>query len=272
VVAQPSCVPCCPDDQQKALHARALRVVSVLTKVKRLLVGTSLERPARALMALDPRRTVRKNHRDDEALRTLIRSLPADAGCVDVGANVGYILDAMVAGCPQGRHIAFEPVPALAESLRTRFPRVDVRAQAVADAPGRTSFTLVPDRPSRSGISATLDLSLNAAVEEIEVEVTTLDDALPAGFRPALIKVDVEGGELEALLGARRVLTEHRPLLAIEHQYGRRSDVDRTRRIHDLLTELDYDLRTVDGVALDRRRFADLVAAGEEWNFLARPH
>jgi hypothetical protein len=48
--------------------------------------------------------------------------------------------------------------------------------------------------------------------------------------------------------------------------------VDRTRRIHDLLTELDYDLRTVDGLPLDRQRFADLVAAGEEWNFLARPH
>jgi len=245
--------------------------LSLLTTAKRLLVGTPLEKPARALMALDPRRTVRKNHRDDEALRALIRSLPADADCVDVGANVGYILDAMVAGCPGGRHIAFEPVPALAESLRTRFPTVDVRAQAVADVPGRTSFTLVPGRPSRSGISATLDLSLEAAVQEIEVEVTTLDDALPAGYRPALVKVDVEGGELETLLGARRVLTEHRPVLAIEHQYGRRSDVERTRRIHDLLDELGYDLTTVDGIRLDRQRFADLVAAGAEWNFLARP-
>jgi len=254
-----------------AFDATAVRAVSVLTKAKRLLVGSPLERPARALMSLDPRRAVRKNHRDDEALRALIRSLPADAACVDVGANVGYILDAMVAGCPQGRHIAFEPVPALARNLATRFPGVDVRAQAVADVPGRTSFTLVPDRPSRSGISATLDLSLDAAVEEIEVEVTTLDDALPAGYAPALIKVDVEGGELEALLGGRRVLTEHRPLLALEHQYGRRSDIDRTRRIHELLTELDYDLQTVDGVPLDRQRFAEVVAAGEEWNFLARP-
>ena len=101
--------------------------------------------------------------------------------------------------------------------------------------------------------------------------MTTLDDALPAGYVPALIKVDVEGGELEALLGGRRVLTEHRPLLALEHQYGRRSDIDRTRRIHELLTELDYDLQTVDGVPLDRQRFAEVVAAGEEWNFLARP-
>src|SRR4051812_10824205 len=165
-------------------------------------------------MALDPRRTVRKNQRDDEALRALISSLPADAGCVDVGANVGYILDAMVHSSPEGRHIAFEPVPALAQDLRHRFPQVDVRAQGVADVPGRSSFTVVPGKPSRSGISATLDLTIEAAVQEIEIEVTTLDDALPDGFRPALVKIDVEGGELEVLLGARRVLAEHHPILA----------------------------------------------------------
>jgi FkbM family methyltransferase len=246
-------------------------VAPVLTKVKRLLVGTPLERPARALMSLDPRRSVRKNHRDDEALRALIHALPEDACCVDVGANVGYILDAMVAHCPRGRHIAFEPVPSLAEYLRRRFPRVDVRAQGVADVPGRTSFTVVPGKPSRSGISATLDLTIEAAVQELEIEVTTLDSALPTDFRPALIKIDVEGGELEVLLGARRVLTEHRPVLAIEHQYGRRSDPQRTFRLHEVLTELGYELRTIDGVPLEPQRFAELVAARAEWNFLAHP-
>jgi FkbM family methyltransferase len=242
----------------------------MLTTLKRRIAGTPLEAPARWILALTSA-TSRKNSRDDEVLRTLIGSLPADANCVDVGANMGHILAAMVKCCPDGRHVAFEPVPMLAQDLRRRYPRVDVRGEGVADAPGRTSFTVVPGKPTRSGISATLDLTVEAAVEEIEIEVTTLDEALPADYVPALVKVDVEGGELEVLLGARRVLGEHRPIVALEHQRGRITGPERTLRIHDVLTELRYDVRTISGTTLERQRFADLVASRAEWNFLAYP-
>jgi len=242
----------------------------MLSALKRLLAGTPLEGPARHLFALASP-VGRKNSRDDDALRALILSLPDEANCVDVGANMGHILGAMVKGCPRGRHIAFEPVPRLAEDLRRRFPDVDVRRQAVADAPGRTAFTVVPGRLTRSGISATLDLSIEAAVEEIEAEVTTLDAALPADLRPTLVKIDVEGGELEVLQGARRVLSEQRPILALEHQYGRTPAPERTLTIHDLLDGVGYDVRTMAGVTLDRARVADVVAARSEWNFLCYP-
>jgi FkbM family methyltransferase len=242
----------------------------VLSALKQFLVGGPLEAPARRLMLLSRNPVVRQNHRDDEALRSLIRHLPDDANCVDVGANVGYLLAAMVDGCPDGRHIAFEPVAELAGRLKRRFPDVDVRAQAVAETAGRTVFTVVPRRPSRSGISATLDLSLDAEVEEVEVEVVTLDGALPETYRPTLVKIDVEGAELETLLGARRVLTQHRPILAIEHQYGRHPDPARTERIFEVLTDLGYQLRTMSGTTLDRAAFCGLVAAGAERNFLAQ--
>jgi FkbM family methyltransferase len=242
----------------------------VLGTLKRFVAGTTLDGAARHLYALTSA-TARKNSRDDDALRRLILSLPDDADCVDVGANIGHILEAMVKGCPRGQHIAFEPIPRLADDLRRRFPRVDVRQQAVADAPGRTAFTVVPGRLTRSGISATLDLSVDAAVEEIEAEVTTLDAAVAPGFQPALIKIDVEGGELEVLRGARRLLSEQRPILALEHQYGRTPAPERTLRIHDLLDGLGYEVRTIAGVVLDRRGFADVVAARSEWNFLGYP-
>lgn len=244
----------------------------MLAALKRLLVGTPLEGAARRLMLVHPNAGARQNARDDEALRTLIRGLPEDANCVDVGANVGYLLAAMVASCPNGRHVAFEPVPFLAERLSVRFPQVDVHAQALADAPGRTTFSVVPAKPTRSGIAATLDLTVDAAVEDIEVEVATLDEQLPADYRPTLVKIDVEGAELEMLLGAQRTLATHRPMLALEHQYGRHPDPQRTLRIFDLLDGLGYGVATMHREVLDRARFAALVAAGEERNFLAQVH
>lgn len=242
----------------------------MLGSLKTMVVGTPLERFARRLMLWDFRSSVRQNARDDEALRTFIRGLPEDANCVDVGANVGYLLEAMVASCPRGRHVAFEPVSFLADRLRVRFPQVEVHAQALADAPGRTTFSVVPAKPTRSGISSTLDLTVDAEVQEIEVEVATLDEELPADYRPALVKIDVEGAELEMLLGAQRTLATHRPVLALEHQYGRRPDPARTLKIHDVLDRLGYQVATMHGVPLDRERFAAVVAAGDERNFLAR--
>lgn len=46
------------------------------------------------------------------------------------------------------------------------------------------------------------------------VQCVRIDDALP-GFRPTLIKMDIEGAEMEALLGAQRTIREARPDLAI---------------------------------------------------------
>jgi FkbM family methyltransferase len=46
------------------------------------------------------------------------------------------------------------------------------------------------------------------------VQCVTLDEALPA-FAPNLIKMDIEGAELEALRGAYRMIARHRPGLAI---------------------------------------------------------
>jgi FkbM family methyltransferase len=46
------------------------------------------------------------------------------------------------------------------------------------------------------------------------IQCVALDDVLP-GFRPTLIKMDIEGAEPEALLGARWLITNIRPALAI---------------------------------------------------------
>jgi hypothetical protein len=46
------------------------------------------------------------------------------------------------------------------------------------------------------------------------IQCVALDEALPI-FRPNLIKMDIEGAEYAALWGARQLIAEHRPGLAI---------------------------------------------------------
>jgi FkbM family methyltransferase len=224
-----------------------------------------LEPQLRAVQAALLPRARRRNLRDDQHLKLLLRlSLAADACCIDVGANVGDILGAMVEAAPAGRHIAFEPLPTLAADLRTRFPAVDVREAALAREPGRRTFRHVLGADSRSGFHE--DGYDEYPTEDLDVEVQALDVSLPAGFVPAAIKIDVEGAELEVLEGGMGLIAAHRPLVALEHG----GPPQTSRAIHAMLTG-DAGLRAfdLDGAGpLDEAAFLGRLAAGTHWNFV----
>jgi hypothetical protein len=47
-----------------------------------------------------------------------------------------------------------------------------------------------------------------------------MDEVLPADLKVDLIKIDVEGGEMLVLEGARETLIKHRPVVLFEHGLG----------------------------------------------------
>ena len=84
------------------------------------------------------RPAVRRDLAERAQLRRLVAwTVPRDGHCIDVGAHAGEILAELVRVAPGGRHIAYEPLPALASALRAAFPQVDVRAKALANENGR---------------------------------------------------------------------------------------------------------------------------------------
>jgi len=154
--------------------------------------------------------------------RLLAFTLAADDNCIDVGAHRGSILAEMLRVAPAGRHLAFEPIPHLADLLRRDFPSVEVRQSALADHAGYSEFAHF--RSHAEGWSGLrfrpLPTGEEPDVETIEVRLETLDEVVDPAYRPAVIKIDVEGAELQVLRGARGTLARHRPVIIFEHGSG----------------------------------------------------
>jgi FkbM family methyltransferase len=147
----------------------------------------------------------------------LVAGLPASATYVDIGSNRGQLLEQAVRVAPGGRHVAFEPIPSLASELAARFPSVECRSRALGASAGRAQFCHFTELDGWSGLRRNPEISdAHGRPKYIDVEVSTLDIEMQA-LTPAVVKIDVEGAELEVLRGGEHVLASARPLLIFEH-------------------------------------------------------
>lgn len=218
-------------------------------------------------------RTTRRDLRDLAHLRVLLAgALNENSSCIDVGANVGGVLSEIVRVAPAGRHIAYEPIPELADSLAQRFPGVDVRQAALSDAAGQTTFEHVRDRPGLSRLRP--NGTSRGRGELIEVRTERLDASLPEDYVPALIKIDVEGAERLVLEGSIETISRHRPIVVFEHGAEDAPNFDTgPDQVFELLTDRPklriFDLDGNGPYA--RAEFAATFAAARRWNFIAAP-
>lgn len=152
------------------------------------------------------------------------RLLSKGMTAIDVGANVGALtLVCARAVGPTGKVHAFEPEPLFAGLLHEALdlngtPWVHVHRQAVGRENGRATFHVSPV----GGHSSIYPLPSSEAGQQtdIQVEVGRLDDIFASGSRINLVKMDVEGAELDVLGGMHRLIVEN-PDLAIVAEYGR---------------------------------------------------
>jgi FkbM family methyltransferase len=246
----------------------------VLHGLGRVARGLGVERAALSLRRRLLPAHVRADIRDHEFLVTLLeQSLRPDSDCLDVGAHAGAVLRELVRLAPQGRHVAWEPLPEFAHRLRAEFPTVEVREAALSNRAGERSFVHVLGEPGWSGFLERPTPG-GGLTGRITVRCERLDDALPDAVRPAFVKIDVEGAEEQVLRGASETLLRHRPLIAFEHGLGSADRYGTTPEdIHDLLAGvLGY---TITGMDADgpytRSRFAEIFARRERVNFVAHP-
>jgi FkbM family methyltransferase len=210
---------------------------------------------------------------DERAMRTVLSAvLPQDGSFLDVGANEGQVLGHAVHLAPHGPHLAWEPIPRLAGALRERFPNVEVREAALGDCAGSAKFVHLLDRPGQSGLRDR-HFAGNPHRETLDVRVERLDDVLDPALRPAVIKVDVEGGELGVFRGGLETISRHRPWIMFEHGMGAAEYFDTSpEEVWDILCE-DCGLRIFDfdgDGPYTRDQFVDAMALRTRWNWLGR--
>lgn len=142
-------------------------------------------------------------------------------GCVvyDVGAHIGFVaLVAARRAAPGGIVYAFEPDPVTRARLEQNIAAnpecpVEVVAAAAWSHTGAVGFASDPTHPTRW--TSRVD-----GAGGLEVEAIALDDFAATRRPPSLVKLDVEGAELAALAGCRRILAEARPVVLCEVHPG----------------------------------------------------
>jgi FkbM family methyltransferase len=146
----------------------------------------------------------------------------------DIGANIGAIALPLMRKFPQLRTCLFEPSAEVAGRLihnLTGNPQLSERAAvmnfALSDSTGLTSF-YVSNEPFNSG-TAGLGFSHNRFQMPVWVQAYTGDSLVASGkcAAPDVMKVDVEGFEIEVFRGLRETLALHLPTIIFEHSIYR---------------------------------------------------
>lgn len=123
--------------------------------------------------------------------------------CIDVGCNIGYLSLLMKRQVGStGRVLSFEPDPITASLAQVNFQlndlQVELRATALAETKGQIDFY----RASDSAYSGLADTGRKKLLRKLKVEADILDNILGSLDRQIkLLKIDVEGAELQVLKG-----------------------------------------------------------------------
>ncbi len=135
---------------------------------------------------------------------------------VDVGANLGFISSSVRHHSPGCRIVCFEPLPENAEICKKNNPGATVESLGVGAKSGTVELLV-----DSSGFMAS-SIKFRYQQDKRKLKVVSLDDYFESNGDAApksidLIKIDVEGMELDVLAGAQKTLQITKRVVAEIH-------------------------------------------------------
>jgi len=205
------------------------------------------------------------------------RVIQHNSNCIDIGCHKGEILDVMLELAPEGKHTAFEPIPVFYNALIEKYKsKAVILPYALSDKNGTADFQYVKNAPAYSGLRKR-EYTVDPDIEVISVEVKKLDDLI-AGQKVNLIKIDVEGAELNVLQGSINTLKAEKPYIIFEFGMGASNYYDSTpeKMFQLLCVEAGLKISTLKSFvtgkgALSAVDFQKLYESQTEYYFIAHP-
>jgi FkbM family methyltransferase len=180
---------------------------------------------------------------EKDAVAQCAKFVRPDGIVVDVGANIGVHAVHFADMAPSGRVICFEPARStFAYLLRNvqHLTNVIPLNLALSDSAGVQTFYVAAD----SAFSGLKDTQRKAILRQESIACFRGDEILRALIaddqRVDLIKIDVEGFEMQVLEGMREFIVVHRPVIFCEIFGGQHSNPDPESTVR-FCTSLGYD-------------------------------
>ena len=192
----------------------------------------------------------RKTYASEPWMSEVIRRLfqLKEGGFLDVGVNLGQTLMKVAAIDPDREYVGFDPNPACVDYAWKLIAKNDLPYTVIpAGVSSETTLlNLEMFREDDTDPSASLVPNFRANVVARRPVLVVNPKALPQGSIPdqiAVVKIDVEGGELSVIEGLLELIREKRPFLVVEILPA--SNPERMKRqnaIERHLASLDYRL------------------------------
>lgn len=211
--------------------------------------GVSMHVPAEYAGILPVSPSVEPFHFESHCFRGLRAAIEPGAVVFDVGASFGVMtVQAAILVGANGHVVSFDGNPQAIQhaallidsnglSQRVRQIHTLVGERSADDVP----FFVVPGFASVSSTRNKEITCFHPDATQVQTRMIALDDFAPPS--PDVIKIDIEGGEYQLIMGARRLLLRHHPDLIIEtHALEIDGIAGSTLQLCQLLTDLGYDL------------------------------
>lgn len=183
-------------------------------------------------------------------LRQLFKEFPGTF--IDVGANVGQTLMKVREVSAEVDYVGFEPIPKcvayLNEFIRTnRFKNCRIIPVGLAEKTALRPLHFYADNDTDAAASIIADFRQSGVVKIEYVPCFAWKDLHIDTGKIGVVKIDVEGAELEVIQCMRSVLEKDRPAVIMEIlPDGRLPErIARQVAIQDIFTQLGYDCHLV---------------------------
>lgn len=162
-------------------------------------------------------------------LRAILPSRPI---CIDIGANRGLTIQSLLNICPLATIVGFEPNTILVKQIARRFAsnlNVKIINAGIGEREGSLLFFIPKYRnyvydclssTDRSSAESWLSDdtcwrfdSTKLSLIEVKIDIIPLDNL---NLIPSFIKIDVQGTNMDVILGGLGMIELHKPIILIE--------------------------------------------------------